>query len=384
MSGNLLKMRSTCLFFASLVLIVTAGCKTLPVEGNLPFGLTAQQIAPVESGSPFAVSPDGSVVAIFNSGLKMFHIPTQESHQIGDKKPDALAWSPMGYSLAALYRTPGTSRIVIHDQFGLPMAEQTLNDDINSICWLSEQEIAAGGLRIKSYKFGTNYKSILYRWKPGRGLPVLTELKNSTLRPTTFLKWQTLLERGPMLSADMTSGHIAYLHPVDPPLFTPYYKIIIRDLATGLEIDIASAGLSTSGAKFSADGEKLIYGDGNGSMFLLNPWSSEQIRTVSSPGEALALSPDGASWFADGAVFNGDGPPTLLAANGEAVFTADSSRIFISSGSKLYLVTGIKPLDGAMFVPEVAKKVSRLRSMRMQGLITAADYKSSMERALKP
>jgi hypothetical protein len=377
-------MRSISLFFTSLILIIIAGCKTLPVEGNLPNGLTARPITTVESGSAFAISPDGSVAALFSSGLKLFHIPTQESYKIGDKKPDALAWSPMGYSLAALYHTPGKSSIVVHDQLGLPMAEQTLNDDITGICWLSEQEIAASGLKVKDYKFGSNYKSILYRWKPGRDLPVMTELRDSTLRPPTFLKWRALLERGPLLSTGISTGQIAYLHPVDPPLFTPYYKIIIRDLDTGLEIEAANAALTSTGAKFSADGEKLIYGDGNGSMFLLNPWSEEKLKTASSPGESLAMSPDGASWFADGAVFNGDSPAVLLAPGGEATFSTDSSRLFISSGSKLYLITGIKPLDGALFVPEVAEKVSKLRSMRTQGLITPSEYKASMERILKP
>lgn len=377
-------MHSTRLFFASLLLIIFTGCTTLPIDGSLPNGLTARQITTVESGSAYAVSPDGTVAAVFKSGLKLFHIPTGEHLQIGMAKPDALAWSPMGFSLAALYRTPGKSRIVIHDQIGLPMTEQTLNDDITDLCWLSEQELAAGGLRVKSYKFGTNYKSILYLWKPGRNLPVITELRDSTLRPATFLKWQAQLERGPLLSAGLSARYIAYLHPVDPPLFTPYYKIILRDLGTGQEIDIANAGLATGGAKFSADGEKLIYGDGNGSILLLNPWSNEQLKTISSPGEALTLSPDSATWFADGAVFTGDRPPVLLTTGGEAAFTNDSSRLFVRSGATLYQLTGIKPADGSLFVPEVAEKIAKLRSMRFQGLITAADYKSSLERILKP
>ena len=377
-------MRSTSLFFTSLMLTVIAGCSTLPLEGNLPNGLTAKQITTVESGSAFAISPDGAVAAVFKSRLQLFHIPTQESHQIGDKKPAALAWSPMGYSLAALYRTPGRSRIVIHDQLGLPMAEQTLNDEITGISWLSEQEIAADGLRIKNYKFGTNYKSILYRWKPGIDLPVLTELKDSTLRQSIFVKWQALLARGPLLSASVSSGYIAYLHPVDPPLFAPFYKIIIRDIATGREIDAGNAGLTSAGAKFSADGEKLLYGDGNGNMFLLNPWSNEQIIKVNTPGESLALAPDGTSWFADGTLFARNRPPAQLANGGDAAFTTDSSRLLISSGAHLYQVTGFKPAEGSLFIPEVAEKVAKLRSMRLQGLITAADYKASMERILKP
>ncbi|NJD92114.1 MAG: hypothetical protein FIA91_11490 [Geobacter sp.] len=377
-------MRLTSLFFTLLLLIMLAGCTTLPVDGSLPYGLTAQQITTVESGAAFAVSPDGAVAAVFSSGLQLVHIPTKERHQIGDEKPDALAWSPLGYSLAALYHTQGKSRIVIHDQLGMKMAEQTVNDEITDICWLSEQEIAAGGFRVKNYKFGTNFKSILYRWQPGINLPVVTELKDSTLRPASFLKWQSLLAKGPRLSASMASGHIAYLHPIDPPLFATYYKITIRDLATGVEIDTVNAGLSTSGAKFSADGELLLYGDGNGSVLLLNPWSEEQLKTTATPGKSLALSPDGATWFADGAVFTGDRPPALLATNGQAAFTHDSSRLLISSGSTLYQVSGIKPAAGSLFVPEVGEKVAKLRSMRLQGLISAADYKSSMKRILNP
>lgn len=377
-------MRSISLCLTALIAVIITGCKTLPIDGNLPHGLTARQIATVANGSPFAISPDGSVVALFNSDLKLFHIPTRESQQIGNTKPIALAWSPQGYYLAALYHTSGQSRIVIHDQLGLPMTEQTLNDHLTDICWLSEQEIAISGFRIKSYKFGTNYKSILYRWKPGRDLPVLTELRDSTLRPSTFASWQTQLQRGALLSASISSGHVAYLHPVDPPLFTAYYKIIIRDLATGMEAEVADAGLASAGAIFSADGEKLLYADGSGNILIRNPWSGENINNVKSPGESLAFSPDGASWFADGAVFNAGAPALPLAPGGEAAFSTSSSSLFIRSGSTLYLVSGIKPTGGSHFIPEVAEKVHKLRSMLLQGLISAADYKASMERILKP
>ena len=377
--------RSTILLITALIsMVFLTACQTLPINGTLPDGLTAEKIASVDKGSVLALSPDGNVVAIVSDGLKLLHLPSKEHVNVAERAPLKLAWSPLGYFLAALYVKDGASSIAIYDQYGIAIAEEAFAVRLTDLGWLSEDELVTGGVRIKSYKFGHNYQSLFYRWKPGRDMPVESILRDTTLQPATVAKAHSLLERGPMLALYPQSAALLYLHPVDPPVFTPYYKLIMRDLASGRELEIASAGFNSSGGKFSADGERILYADGNGTTLLYNPWSEELIRKASTFGRNPALSPEGENWIADGALFRKDGTVIPLAGEAVAQFSTDGSRIIIRGGGDLYLLSGLKPAEGTMFVPAVAEKVGKLRSLRMQGLVTPAEYKESLQRISAP
>ncbi|HXC92867.1 MAG TPA: hypothetical protein VN652_02570 [Geobacteraceae bacterium] len=364
---------------AVAVLALLSACRTLPIEGRLPEGLSSEKIASVDEESPFALSPDGNVVAIASSGLKIFHVALKEQIDLSGDSPEKLAWSPFGNFLAAIFRKDGKSKIIIYDQHGIPVTETSIDDALSVLGWLSEDEIFAGGIKVKDYKFGSNYTSILYRWSPGRGIPVAGDLRDTTIQPSTYRKWKTALERGPMIESVGRTAQIFYLHPVTPPLFTPYYKLIIRDLETGKELESGNVSLNSEGGCFSADGETLLIGDGIGSTKLYNPWSDETLFTVVTQGKSTVLSPDGATWFADGSLFRNSKLVTPLAP-GVARFTPDGSSLLISSDGSLYLVTGLKKAEGSRFTTSLVDKIKELRSMRVQGLVTPAEYKETLKR----
>jgi len=365
---------------ALISLLFLTACQTLPLNGKLPDGLAAEKIVAVDKGTAFALSPDGNVVAIGSEGLQLYHIPSKEQVVLGKRVPLKLAWSPLGTSLVALYAKDGASSIVVYDQYGVQVAESPVDASLTSVGWLSEEELVAGGVRIKHYKFGSNYQSLYVSWKPGRSKPTEGGLRDTTLRPTTFAQWQPLLERGPMLDLSIQSGALLYLHPVDPPVFTPYYKLVIRDLASNKELEVASVDLNSGGGRFSADGERILYSDGSGATLLYNPWTEELVRKVNSLGRNPVLSPEGENWFADGAFFRKDGVVTPLAEGAEALFSPDGSRLMLRAGTALYLLSGLKPAEGTLFVPTIAEKLAKLRSMRVQGLITAKEYKESFQK----
>jgi hypothetical protein len=364
-------------------LLLTA-CHTLPINGKLPEGLTAEKIVSVDRGSVFALSPDGNVVAIGSEGLKLLHIPSKEHIPVGERVPLKLAWSPLGYSLAAIYAKDGASSIVIYDQHGIIISESLVNASLTSIGWLSEDELVAGGVRIAGYTFGRNYQSLFFSWKPGRNMPTENSLRDTTLQTTTFVKWKSFLERGPLIDLSAQSGALLYLHPVDPPLFNPYCKLILKDLASGKELEIASVGFNSDGGKFSADGEKILYSDGRGTTLLYNPWTEETLRKTDTSGRNPALSPEGENWFSDGAFFRKDGVVTPLAEGAEADFSLDGSRIMLRGEGALYLLSGLKPAEGILFAPAVAEKVAKLRSMRVQGLVSAKEYKENVQKLTAP
>jgi len=377
--------RLTLTLIATLItLLFLTACSTLPLNGKLPDGLTAEKIVSVDKGSAFALSPDAKLVGMVSDGLKLLHVPSKEHIPLDKRVPLKLAWSPRGQSLAALFVKDDGSSIVIYDQYGTALAEEPFTVRLTDIAWLSEDELVAGGVRIKSYKFGHNYKSLYFRWKPGRDMPTENELRDTTLQPATVAKAQSYLDRGPMLKLSPQSATLLYLHPVDPPVFTPYYKLIMKDLASGKELEIASVSFSSAGGSFSADGERILYADGNGTTSLYNPWTEETLRKTSTPGSNPALSPEGENWISDGAFFRKNGAAIPLAEGAEAQFSLDGSRIMIRGGSDLYLLTGLPPGEGILFVPAVAEKVAKLRSMRIQGLVSPKEYQENLQKITAP
>lgn len=367
----------------SLVLLLTA-CQSLPLKGQLPESLTVEEITAVAPNSPFAISSDGTVAALVNSGLKLFHLPTKQQLPLANTPADKLSWSPLGYSLAATFPEGQKTRVVIYDQFGTKTTETVIDAQITDIGWLSEDELGLGGIIVKHYSFGSNYSSMLYRWRPGENLPVARELRDSTLQPATMRKWQGYLARGPMMDFSRQTPLISFVHPVEPPLFPPYYKLIVMDLASGRQIETASVSLASDGPRLSADGERVLYADGNGSIILKNPWSDEVLQTTKGLGFKPALSPDSDVWFADGALVRQGTLVTPLAPGATAQFTRNGSSLAIVSGTELYLLRGLKPASGSMFLPELNDKLQKLRSLRAEGLITSQEYKEALERIGKP
>jgi hypothetical protein len=195
-----------------------------------------------------------------------------------------------------------------------------------------------------------------------------------------MIRWQAFLGRGPLMDFSSQTPLISYLHPVDPPVFTPYYKLIIKDLASGREMEVASVGLGSAGARLSADGEHILYADGKGQTLVRNPWSDEVLFTVNSPGVKPALSPESGSWFADGALFRNGSLLTPLAPGAEAQFTPDGSSLLIKAGTELYLLHGLKPAGGILFVPALEEKIQKLRQLRLEGLISPKEYRETLER----
>lgn len=364
--------------------LLFTSCRSLPLNGRLPENLTAVKITTVDEGTPFAVAPDSNVVALVSSDFKLFHIPSGESVTLSAKRPHKLAWSPFGLTLAALFREDGKSRIITYDGFGTAIAETVIDAPLTDIGWLSENELALGGAIVKEYKFGSNYRTMLYRWQPGRDDPVASELRDATLQPATIRNWQAFLKRGPLMDFSSQTPLISYLHPVDPPLFTPYYKLVVRDLVSGRELEAAAVSLSSAGGRLSADGEKILFADGKGLTLLRNPWSDTVIASVNSLGTGPALAADAGSWFADGALFRNGKLVSQLATGAVAQFSADGSRLFLAAGDELFLVSGLKPAEGTLFVPALTEKLQKLRSLRAEGLITPQEYRDSLEKMAKP
>jgi len=366
------------------ITLFLAGCSRLPITGTLPEGLTVEKLAEIDEDSPMAVSPDGTVLAMASDGLKLFHLPTRQQLDVTDRSPQELAWSPYGYSLAASYAAEGKSTIVTYDQHGIKVAETGIDGVITNLSWLSETELLTASVIITNYKFGSNVMTVIHRWQPGNSLPKRIEIKNTTIQPLTASRWNQLLAGGPMLDVSRTADQILYLHPVEPPLFTPYMKLILRDLASGKEMDVAQVSLTSHGGRFTADGENILYGDGTGTITRKNPWTGETVATLKGAGTGLEISPAGDYLFADGALFHGTDMLAMLAPGGSARFTPDGSKLLVAGGGELYLLSGLHPANDRLLPVSQLGKLLQPRAWRLDNLITPGDYKDALEKTRQP
>jgi len=373
--------RSLLLFLAGIALtFLQAGCSSLPLSGKLPEGLSVEQLTSVDDNAVMAISPDGTVVALTSSGLKLYHIPNRQLLEVTGQTPRRIAWSPNGYSLAATYADSGKSVIHTYDQHGIRVAETAIDGEITDISWLSEAELLTASVEVKSYKFGSNFNSVIHRWQPGRDAPKRIDLKNTTLQPANASRWSTTLSRGPMIDVSRTADQILYLHPVDPPLFTPYLKLILRDLASSKEMEIGPVNLGSHGGRFTADGENVIYGDGIGKVTRYNPWTGETVATLKSAGKELEISPAGDYIFADGALFHGTDMLAMLAPGGTARFTPNGSQLLVAAKGDLYLLSGLHPANEKLLPLQQLEKLLQPRAWRLDNLISARDYKDALEK----
>jgi hypothetical protein len=368
----------------TLLLLVATGCSTLPISGPLPDNLNATKLTNIDEAAPFAISPSGNVVAYPDAGLKLLHLPTRERLEITPKRPEQLAWSPSGYSLAASFYHEGKSTITTFDQYGIQVAEAVVDGRITDLDWLSENELVAAAVSVTNYKFGSNYKSIIHRWQPGTNYPVTTALRDSTLQPSTMAMLLVLLERGPMLAVPPETGQILYMHPNDPPVFTPYYRLILRDLSNNRELEIAQLNLNSDGGRFSSNGELIFYGDGIATTTIYNPWTEETLGKINTRGKNLEISPSGNYWFADGALFRDKTLLTTLAPGGVARFTQDGRQLILAANGSLYLLSGLQPAGEKIMTRNQLGKLSRIRSWRVEGLMSAKEYKEALERIKQP
>lgn len=362
--------------------IACSGCSHLPLATPLPEGGTVVRIGDQLPDAPFAVSPDGRYVALASQGLRLVESATGSSRQLRADSPAALAWSPSGNRLAAVFPDADGSVLAVYSPAaGRQSVENPVNGVVTSVTWLNDREMAAGGLLLKRFTFGTNATTVLYRWD-GDAPPVATTLRDTTLRPATAQKLARELVRPGKFGFSPSADELLYLHPHDPPLFTPYYKAILRNLTNNAERELPGVSFGGVAPVFAADGESVSYGEAYTQWY--DPWQEKQLSSLPAKGKALAVSPGGDYQLIDGTLYRKGA--AVLAVNGTVAgrFSADGTSLFIASGGSLCRIDGLRDAPLPQLTPDQAGRLRELRAWRAEGLITPAEYRDAKGRMFRP
>lgn len=368
------------LIAALFAVALLAGCAATLKGARVPEGFQITRIAGSDPGAPFDVSQSGALASVSAGKIE---ITEQNGNitSIPDTPAGALCFSPAGDRLAAALPSAGETTLRLYDAAGKMVAEARVPGRVTSLAWRSGQELLAGALTIKKFSFGSDLKSWLYRWD-GTTAPAATLLANVTLRPKVARMPEEMLYNQLFIAVSPYGDEIAYSTLKDPPVFSPYLKVSIRNLETGGETEVAKTTMGAGKVAYTPDGEGLLVGDDKGTGKI----SLRELKKVAnwpSAARSPAISPSGAYTFLDAQLYLDDRVSATFPSGSRGIFLPDGSGLALSHQGALYLVSGLDDRP-APTLPSDLDRLLKLRRLKSQGLITEGEYQKEKDKGLTP
>ncbi|MBJ6800411.1 WD40 repeat domain-containing protein [Geomonas propionica] len=351
------------------------GCAaTLPAQ--LPAGFQVKPVARSDSGTPFDAGRNGHFATVTDGTVALTDLQGKRV-TVANGGASALSFSPGGHRLAVALATTGGSLLRIVDLNGATLGETKVAGRITSVAWRSEKEVLAGALNIRKYSFGSQMVSLLFQWD-GSGVPVATTLNDVTLRPHVAKLPEQLLYNQLLIAVSPYRDEIAFTSLKDPPLFTPYLRVLIRNLDTGGGSEVGQVQLGQGKVMYAPDGESLVIADTDKATRRISLPEGKPVENWPSAAVNSALSPSGRYLLLDGHLYRKEKAIATFPAGSRGVFVPDGSAIAVSYQGQLFLVSGLE--DAAAPAPPAdLDRVLRLRRLRSQGLITDQEYQKQLE-----
>ena len=366
-----------------VVFVGAASCAHSPLVGDLPDGLTITHVASCDPRSPLAWDAPGRRIAFSDHGVMAVALDAGSASRLTSETPTALAFSPGGDHLAVATGEGPTAQLALLDDQGAgPTATLT-----GRVGWLAFEDggaLLATAARVEGYSFGGRVEQLLYRWD-GAGEPVVTPLSESTLKRRTLQRSEGLVDRAAQASLSPLGDELVYGRLHDPPALPPYQQIVVRNMATGAEHEVADVDLAAAGALAAPDGETVVVADGKRLTRRIDPWTGREIASYPAAGRTLAVSPSGLSLLIDGVLYDGGRPLAVFTPETVGRFSPDGTALLLRSGGELYVVRGLAPSEAAAPLDEPTRaRLFELRRWRSEGLITEEDYRAARQRLAAP
>lgn len=369
-------------FYAAIMFFCLTGCTTvLPIKVHLPGTIITQHRVPdIAPGTPFSIDPGQLRVATGKNVTAVISLETGKRTTFDAGSPYALAWSSDHTKLAALYSNISSTTLKVFNGRGALTAENSINGHTGSIFWTSDNDLLIATCHTAEHKFGTSVRQDLHHVKPD-GKIVTTVLHETTFLPRTIKLYGTdyLLERfSPQISP--LRDELLYVRLINAPLSTPYYKLFVRNLASGVEKEITRLEIKAGAYIFSQDNESVIWSDENRNIWQQQTWSNGLPDKLTVTGSEFAFSSDGAYKIIDNTLYRGEQKIADIP-NDRGVPHFAESYIISAWKDSLYLLKGLTEIKKeAVISSELHKKLTSLRSWRSSGLITAEEYRKAKQR----
>lgn len=364
-----------------LVFSGLTGCSTIMQVTPLPEGFAVREIAKADAGTPLAINPSGGFAAV-SKGTIQVHDTGGAVRKIAEGTPSALSFSPKGDLLAAALPAGKSSTLLLFDRQGKVVAETVIAEEITSLAWRSQSQLLATALQITKFAFGSQLKSVLYLWD-GTTPPLATTLSEVTIRPGLAKLPEETLKGTFFLAVSPYRDEIAYGSLKDPPVYTPYLRVMVRHLESGAVKELGKISVGQAGAVYAPDGESLLVGDSRSLTRRLSIPQGREMDAWPSPGSYPALSPSGSYLFLDGRVYQ-DGRAILsFPSRARAAFLPDGSGLLVSYDGRIYQVSGLQDRAAAV-LPADLDRLLELRRQRSLDLVTEKEYRAQKQQLLAP
>lgn len=372
---------------ASLLLIglavLLSGCARLPIAGPDATRLNATAVARLDDAALFAAAPGGKQVAFSSGGVWVAPLPGGDSRPISTEPPLALAWSPDGERLAVAFAGGSGSRIAVFGPDGAMAAETAIAGRAIALSWSAADTLLVVALELEQYKFGASYREVLLTWHL-TAPPERAVLHDVTLKPSTVRRLESgLLTRvlSPLFSP--LGDELLYGRIMDPPAFDAHLKIMLRNIASGAEREVASTAFTDGTVRFAADGEDLFVAMDTDKIRRIAAWSGTEKQLLPFSGRALAVSPDGRHLLADGRLLQNGRETARFPALTTGLFV-DDGRLLAAYDGTLFLVSGLgEPVAAPAMPPGKLERLRTLRAWRASGLISADEYVAAREKVMR-
>lgn len=373
--------------FFFLLLTTSAAC----APRNIP-SLTdaSDKYRPVRIASGIATkpgimswSPDGKQLTYIDTNLRIYDVASGERKTIEIENPIYVAWSG-GNSLYALsLDKEGKKVLCLIDSETLKKTELRLNMEVDALFPTSDdKKLLLLSINIRVLSMGTEVTNNVFAYD-------LVREKTRTLYTSSRIYLSKEINKNALLAwlhagLNPLDDSLLIIEHIMPPVVAPYSRVSAIDPVTGDFSEIAGQQKSKIyfSASFSPDGRRIALTDSTGRLEIrrLGAQRTDLVQTL--PGYYPSWNPKGSGIYAGGSVLTTDGKDQVMlyqnGADSLAQWSPDGTRLAVAAGGKLTLfdcgtpefISPDRPLDR-----DLSKKLSTLRELFREGLITGQEYR---------
>lgn len=371
------------------LLCAAASCTPhrVPAEAAAPF-----HPARIASGVPsrpgsMSWSPDGKQIAFISSALNIYDREQRTLRTVGIKNPSYLLWTAE-QGLLVIARGADTAVLCVVEPGTLAVTQHILGPDARALYHVDRDRLLVLSMKRTLLRFGieTQYRLSAYHQRGAMQNKLYSFEKIYPRRIPDELLF-TMLHA----ALDPLNDALLVMELVTPPVVSAYTRLKSIDVLTGEAREIAAPQNTVyTGISWSPDGRRLALSDASGRLEITDLRVSAGAVRTDAVGLHPAWNPRGSLIYLGGYLVssNGKTEAALLPDSPQSLglWSGDGTRLAVAADGDLWLFDAFtpvylppdRPLDEAL-----KNKLSLLKSLHSDGLVTLQDYQARRARLLE-